>query len=110
MFKTFHMLPNVPNTYLPAEDPSPPVPKPAPKLQGLIAFILKKVDERREGARLSGGMGDNYARELEIQVECFRAGLNGEVPLAWGTWSKEFLKSQDPEYQMYLKLKEKFEE
>lgn len=104
MFKISTNLP--PNTYLPTEDASPP----APKLQGLIAFVLKKVDERREGARLSGGMGDNYARELEIQVECFRAGLNGEVPLAWGTWNKEFLKSQDPEYKMYLSLKEKFEE
>lgn len=110
MFKTFHMLPNVPNTYLPTEDTGPPALEQPPKLQGLIAFILKKVDERREGARLSGGMGDNYSRELEIQVECFRAGLNGEVPLAWGTMNKEFVKSQDPEYQMYLKLKEKFEE
>lgn len=82
----------------------------APKLNSLSVFVLAKAKQLREDAGFGGSYTDGGARALELQVECFKAGLNGEIPASWRAWNKEFLRTQDPEYQTFLKLKEKFGE
>jgi hypothetical protein len=86
--------------------------------------IKKVAADRRMDAAYAGSMSDGGASELEAELDSFIDGFNAailmcaeysqlppdigvkpiEVPKRW----QALFRDDDPEYQMYIKLKEKF--
>ena len=79
-------------------------------LKEVMELILDDAEERRQNAGFNGQHSDGGARELEEKVEIYRHGLEGSFPTEWVKYVKQYKKENDPEYKMYLRLKEQFEE
>ena len=81
----------------------------------IVETITEKANDMRTKATYSGEYGDGGASTLEQNLEFFVLGfrthggldLNTEVQVP-ATWQKYFYR-QDPEYDEYLRLKNKFE-
>lgn len=85
-----------------------------------IDEIIKKITEQAEGRRLEAGYngshGDGGASKLEDALSFFTIGVKSgflaakeeteliEVPKQW----EGYFIAEDPEYQEYLRLKQKF--
>lgn len=78
-------------------------------INGFFIYLINKAHSMRESAGYNGDHHDGGARGLEIQVEAYRAGMASTIPPCWKTYYEEFTKTQDPEYQTYISLKQKFE-
>lgn len=90
------------------------------RYEDIIESIKKEAEKKRESAGYSGSMGDGGASQLEENLKFFQEGyINGlvttgslegfqnrevEVPHEW----QEYFIHEDPEYQDYLRLSEKF--
>lgn len=72
-------------------------------------FVRETAAKLRSDAAHSGAMTDYGAGFLEQKLECWLAGLNRQLPKALEAEFKEFSKSIDPDYEVYLKLKKRFE-
>ena len=70
----------------------------------VISQILKEAETKKTNARYNGEYGDGGAGTLEMQVKFYRYGLQGVMPKEWESYAKK----TDPEYDEYLRLKEKF--
>lgn len=75
-----------------------------------IQFLRNKVQSNREDAGFNGRHDDGGARVLEDQIEVYKAGLKNIMPLVWQPYIVEFVKSTDPEYAEFKRLKAKFRE
>lgn len=75
----------------------------------IIQAALKAAEVRRTNAGYSGEWGDREAVELESIVSAWTYGLKGEVPPQLKEYQKQVIRESDPDYQTYLKMKEKFE-
>lgn len=64
---------------------------------------------KRESFAYAGSMSDGGAAELEREILIYQAGVDGTLPDTWKREYKIFANTMDPEYEQYLKLKEKFE-
>ena len=81
----------------------------------IVETVTQKAEEMRTNAAYGGEHGDGGASTLEQNLEFFVLGfrthggldLNTEVQVP-GTWQKYFYR-QDPEYDEYLRLKNKFD-
>ncbi len=74
--------------------------------------VLQDAEDRRTGAGFNGSHSDGGARELERQIEWFKAGVawaeRGTVPVAWKSYEKDVQNRNDPEFARYQELKRKF--
>ena len=81
----------------------------------IVETITEKANEMRTKAAYGGEYGDGSASTLEQNLEFFVLGfkthggldLNPEVQVP-SDWQKYFFR-QDPEYDEYFRLKNKFE-
>lgn len=87
---------------------------------GELAEIGYKIQQLRESPALRrmvenliGESQDRNQPELEQMVFVFCNGLHGQIPERWESYfaqaQKEVSKEEDPEYQRYLELKQKYE-
>lgn len=84
--------------------------------QKLIDFIATTVTERAAKAKIdagySGSWGDGGASEMKSQLTFWLLGLSEKVPAQYEKIVKEYEKQQlkeiDSDYQLFLKLKEKY--
>lgn len=70
----------------------------------LIEEVLKAADEKELIAGQQGAMHDGGASILRMEVEYYRYGSQGKIPPSWNSYQERL----DPEYEEYLRLKEKF--
>lgn len=75
-----------------------------------FSFLLHKASELRSNAGYSGMHTDGGASELEAQIKCYWAGVEGKMPNIWELYHTEYKKVSDIEYTEYLRLKKKFDE
>lgn len=59
-------------------------------------------------AAYGGEPSDRGASDLEKQIKAYKAGMNGEIPDMWSGYEEKLNKESDPEYEEYVRLKEKF--
>lgn len=78
-------------------------------MEDFLNFLSKKADELKLNAGYAGSSHDGGARELRNNIEVFKAGLSGNIPNSWKKDYMEFKDRKDPEYLIYLSLKDKFE-
>ena len=85
----------------------------------IVETITQKANEMRTNAAYGGENGDGGASRLEQDLEFFALGFKSktgnmgildletkvDVPIAW----QKYFFRQDPEYDEYLRLKNKFE-
>lgn len=74
-----------------------------------IRFVLTKAEDKRMATAMNGGWSDGGAQDLKDKIECFEAGLAGEIPACLKPLYEEFQKVSNPEYQTYIELRKKFE-
>lgn len=69
-----------------------------------------EAQRRIEYAGGNGEMGDRGARELRKRLDYWLMGIAQGIPREFKQYEEEYKNQQDPEYQEYLRLKEKFNE
>jgi hypothetical protein len=79
------------------------------RIPGFFNAMEARAKSLADSAGFSGSWGDNGAGHLRERVECWRAGLENRVPDALEDEFDEYSKTQDPEYNEFLRLKNKFE-
>jgi len=70
----------------------------------LVEEVLRVANEKEHIAGQQGAMHDGGASILRMQVEYYRYGSQGKTPPSWNSYQERL----DPEYDEYLRLKEKF--
>ena len=78
-------------------------------IDDFLEFLYNEMLKKRYYADQSGSHTDGGAKELEAQIDVFTSGLNKVLPVLWEPYLKKYNLENDPDYQTYLKLKEKFE-
>ena len=73
----------------------------------IISWVKKEAQNRRDNGGYAGRWDDGGASALERELEAYQAGMSGTVPSSWDFITTR-LQNQDPEYQEYLRLSEKF--
>lgn len=73
----------------------------------IISWVKKEAQNRRNNPGYAGRWDDGGAGALERELEAYQAGLAGTVPPSW-TFITTRLQKQDPEYQEYVRLANKF--
>lgn len=71
--------------------------------------VLEEADEIKLCAAQNGEWGDGGAHVLKEQVKFYIHGRKNELPPEWEGYSKQINREEDPDYKLYLILKEKFE-
>lgn len=78
----------------------------------IIKRVKKSAEKRRYDAGMAGSHGDNGARRSEERLEYWVDGIffaqTGKTE-KYKDLVKQIENENDPEYQKYLELKEKFE-
>lgn len=74
-------------------------------IEKLKKAVMAEARDRRDAAGLNG-RGIDGADELEDQVRFYTYGQHGALPPEWEKYEHRL----DPEYETYLRLKEKFGE
>lgn len=97
---------------MPKKSPLKVVPAPAspvapantdPKFEKIIALAFKDAEQAKAN-------GNAHVSDLVVtQARFFRYGLNRELPPEWNNYSFELVRLEDHEYQVYLRLKKKYE-
>ena len=72
--------------------------------------VRDEAAQLRQDAGYAGEWGDRGATELLDQLEAWLAGLRGEVPKVFKAVADTIHKKNDPDWQTYLRLKNKFGE
>ena len=78
-------------------------------IDDFLEFLYNEALKKRDNAAQSGSQTDYGAKELEAQIDVFTSGLNKVLPVLWEPYLKKYNLENDPDYQTYLRLKEKFE-
>ena len=76
----------------------------------IMDLILVNAEQMRTDAAMGGEMGDGGASRLEEQVKFYKQGWEGHFPNEWETYRRQYNRENDPEYETYLRLKDKFED
>jgi hypothetical protein len=76
----------------------------------VMRLALLEADNARVNAGMSGSFHDGGASAIENAVKFFKYGLDRKIPPEWDKYRKIAVNNKDPEYAIYLKLKEKFKE
>lgn len=79
-------------------------------LNEIMRLALLEADNARVNAGMSGSFHDGGAGSIEIAVKFFKYGLDCKIPPEWEKYKKIVDNNSDPEYNTYLRLKEKFKE
>jgi hypothetical protein len=74
----------------------------------ILKLILKDADHKREIAAHNGESHDGGSSTLIEAVEMYRCGLDGRFPSKWMKYKKQYEIECDPDYNTYLRLKQKF--
>lgn len=74
-------------------------------IEDLKQAVLDEAESRRLNAGYAGRMDDGGARLLKDQVKYYSLGQMGKIPEEW----MKFATKLDPEYELYQRLKNKFE-
>lgn len=77
-------------------------------LADLIIHIRSIAAVKALDAAYSGSHNDNSARDLMFRLKAFVAGYSKDFDI-WEDEIEELKIGKDPEYQEYLRLKDKFE-
>jgi hypothetical protein len=87
------------------------------RIETFLDFVLTKADELEDGVPPGGNWGDaihSHTHKLRELVQAYKEGMKNEFPSFVNEYAyeyvKEFNRENDPEYEMYLRLKKKFEE
>lgn len=78
-------------------------------MKQFLEHLLVTAQDKRDSAGFGGAMHDGGASQLEGEIEIYLAGLTSSVPTAWQRFEKEFNRKTDPQYELYLQLKQKFD-
>lgn len=73
-------------------------------VEKLMNLVLKAAESARMDAGYGGRHDDGGASHMEAQVRFYRLGQRNEIPDEWKTFANQL----DPEYETFLRLKEKF--
>lgn len=73
-----------------------------------LEFLCDKAKELQETAAQSGSHHDGGAESLDAQIDAYLCGQHNEMPERWKRYVNEFNAKADPEWQLYLRLKDKF--
>jgi hypothetical protein len=73
-------------------------------IHDVIKLVQREADNCEEAAAYGGERGDRGAGIIRQQVYFYKLGLANELPKEWEKHAKKL----DPEYNEYLRLKEKF--
>jgi hypothetical protein len=76
----------------------------------LVSKVLLEAAKKRADAGFSGSYSDGGAGQMVRELAAWISGLQKEIPISFEGLEKDILLHKDPEYQEYLKLKNKFEE
>jgi hypothetical protein len=79
-------------------------------INSFLKFLLKQAQIARSNAAFGGAMHDGGASQLEDQVEVYLAGIRLSIPEQWTSRKQKHMRETDPDYAVFLKLKEKFGE
>lgn len=74
------------------------------QMERIMQAVLDDADNIERRAKLDGLLGDSHAANLRMQVKFYKYGVSCFVPPEWQIYADKF----DPEYETYLRLKEKF--
>lgn len=75
----------------------------------LLHYLLQTAQVKRADAGYGGHRDDGGASQLEAQVELFIDAVIDRIqPQAWKEYAKELERNRDPEYAVYLRLRNKF--
>lgn len=74
-----------------------------------LDYLQQEAESLRREAAFNGSYHDGGLKLLE-QIGVYKAGTEGLIPSVWGSYYEEYIRyTNDKEYNLYLKLKEKFE-
>lgn len=79
-----------------------------PDFTKVFKLIEKRAHEAEVGAGYGGEYGDRGASRLRELVEYFKYGLESKLPPAWQEYDDEVKRVEDPEWETFLRLKNKF--
>lgn len=75
-------------------------------VKDLMNHLELVANNMEKNAGMAGRMDDGGAGIIREQVKYYKMGLNNEFPSEW----KQYVKQADPEYDEYLRLKNKFKD
>lgn len=73
-----------------------------------IQYVRRVAKNKQDDAAYGGSMHDNGGGSLMLQADAYEAGAAGVIPEAWLSMLKEYTKTIDPEYQEFIRLRNKF--
>lgn len=79
-------------------------------IRHIIELVLNEARSKEEAAGYSGASHDGGASVLQTQVQFYEYGRQGVIPPEWNKHAKMAKAQTDPEYQTFLRLKEKFKD
>jgi len=74
----------------------------------IIEILYKEADRKDESSAYAGGTG-GAGGDLRRQTQMYVAGREHGIPKEFQEFVDQYRKERDPEYEQYLRLKEKFE-
>lgn len=78
-------------------------------IEKLYPLVEAEARRLRDIAAYSGAMNDGGASIILTQLKFYKYGRDYVIPPEWNDLVKQYERENDPEYQDYLRLKEKFE-
>jgi len=76
----------------------------------IIELILKDADKMENDAAMGGAHHDGGASKLKDNVKFWKLGMMKKFPNEWDSYTRQYNRENDPDYQKYLLLKHKFED
>ena len=73
-----------------------------------LEFLRRKATKLQDDAGYNGRHDDGGASHIRDMIDVYIAGMSQQLPENWKRYYEEFQKEGDPEYQEYLRLKNKF--
>lgn len=75
----------------------------------IIEMVEQAAAEMRDTAACNGEWNDGGAGKLLELVKFYNYGRKAVIPPEWEEYEQEYKNKHDPEFQEYLRLKQKFE-
>lgn len=77
-------------------------------MNDFLDYLMEIAAQKQLSANLNGEHS-RTADDIQEQISVYEAGMAGKIPDVWKLYHADFVKLNDPEYNEYLRLKEKFE-
>ena len=78
-------------------------------LEAVYQKIKKAAEKAKMDAGYNGSHTDGGASRMLSELKMYQMGFNRTFPSQWKPYLEEVKNEQDPEWNLYQKLKEKFE-